>query len=545
MCIVEDVHDWRCAALKHDLRELNILLRPLKTKLIVSRRDLWVVDAVVPISEIGKYDSYAGILFVADKTDPYDALRDYAGINLLVFSDSEDWPERTNCKGLNMLVIGECCDKAAVCARIEEILAMETKTYDLYKVLIETIIQNTIRYKEETLYGTLSEIAGNPLVVLDSSFKPIVVPPQEDALSQERGGINYAELELALKTGKHGIFTDGFGRRFLTAPIKYLDIEYGYMLMYERHIALDCPDDTEFLHMLGSIPAIVMQKGDSSFFDVADNREVFLLRLISREFISQRYIDKMSLIFGLTGTLTCESNYIAVFRVDKGFQENTMAVRLLAKELMQLLNGDLFAIKSDHIILLFSGLPDRPFSQETGQMLNSFLKSKNILAGISKSFSGLTDLFIYYEQAINASLLFERINVKENYIAIQDYMFFDLLLALSGRKILQSFISRKITALMKYDEKHGTNYMVTLRYLLDNGCNTKQTAEKMFIHRNTLLYRQKLIEKISGLNFKDSEDLFNARMSLKIIDFLSKPVRKDDSAQQPSGLRKAGAGRVR
>ena len=66
--------------------------------------------------------------------------------------------------------------------------------------------------------------------------------------------------------------------------------------------------------------------------------------------------------------------------------------------------------------------------------------------------------------------------------------------------------SPALAKLRKYDIDNGTEYYRTLfTYLL---CERNQTltAEKLFLHRNTLIYRVNRIEEIIGTDLKEERE---------------------------------------
>lgn len=74
-------------------------------------------------------------------------------------------------------------------------------------------------------------------------------------------------------------------------------------------------------------------------------------------------------------------------------------------------------------------------------------------------------------------------------------------------------------ALLHSDRTYSTNYILTLRtYLTCNG-NLKKTADDLFIHRNTLVYR---LEKMTDLSGRTMTDLINRvafLTALQVADF--------------------------
>ena len=59
-----------------------------------------------------------------------------------------------------------------------------------------------------------------------------------------------------------------------------------------------------------------------------------------------------------------------------------------------------------------------------------------------------------------------------------------------------------IGILRQYDQKNQTCLLQTLRCYLDNQCNHRMTAEKLFIHRNTLTLRLERITQLTGVQFE-------------------------------------------
>ena len=60
-----------------------------------------------------------------------------------------------------------------------------------------------------------------------------------------------------------------------------------------------------------------------------------------------------------------------------------------------------------------------------------------------------------------------------------------------------------IDLIRKHDLEHETDYLRTLRVYLLNEMNYQKTAEKLFIHKNTVMYRIQRIEELFHLNLKD------------------------------------------
>lgn len=78
--------------------------------------------------------------------------------------------------------------------------------------------------------------------------------------------------------------------------------------------------------------------------------------------------------------------------------------------------------------------------------------------------------------------------------------------------------SEKLLLLKKYDDKNKADLYHTLKVYLELERNILQTSRELFIHRSTLLYRLKRIEKIADIDFEDSRERLILRLSFYILE---------------------------
>ena len=58
--------------------------------------------------------------------------------------------------------------------------------------------------------------------------------------------------------------------------------------------------------------------------------------------------------------------------------------------------------------------------------------------------------------------------------------------------------------------------LATINHLFDNNLNISETARQLFIHRNTLVYRLKRIEKKLGLDIRTFEDAMLFKIAMMV-----------------------------
>lgn len=62
-----------------------------------------------------------------------------------------------------------------------------------------------------------------------------------------------------------------------------------------------------------------------------------------------------------------------------------------------------------------------------------------------------------------------------------------------------------VEPLVRYDRERGSDLVRTLRVYFACGTNASEAADKLFLHRNSMLYRLARIEKLTGADLKNPE----------------------------------------
>ncbi len=80
---------------------------------------------------------------------------------------------------------------------------------------------------------------------------------------------------------------------------------------------------------------------------------------------------------------------------------------------------------------------------------------------------------------------------------------------------LEHYIVNAYHTLNQHDYLNGTEYVLTLKKFLEHACNVTKTAEALFIHRNSVRMRLKLIENLIG-PIDNGQLLFDIYLSDKL-----------------------------
>lgn len=78
--------------------------------------------------------------------------------------------------------------------------------------------------------------------------------------------------------------------------------------------------------------------------------------------------------------------------------------------------------------------------------------------------------------------------------------------------------SRAVMKLRETDDANKTDYFETLKRYLDNGMQQTLTADELFIHRSTLIYRIKKIEEMTGIDLNDADTRLFIQISMRLYE---------------------------
>ena len=158
-------------------------------------------------------------------------------------------------------------------------------------------------------------------------------------------------------------------------------------------------------------------------------------------------------------------------------------------------------------------LPD-----ETRARLEALAKQEYLRIGVSNLFFAPERFARYYAQARRALELSARLAPDELVCLYAGCSFYDLL-STADRSSLGLYCHPALSILSRYDSDSDANLYHTLEAYLASGCSVKATAERLFIHRNSLDYRLARIRELTGLDLADSNVRFQLAMSYRIDHF--------------------------
>lgn len=138
-----------------------------------------------------------------------------------------------------------------------------------------------------------------------------------------------------------------------------------------------------------------------------------------------------------------------------------------------------------------------------------------LVAGISGPAANLSEWPTVYREAVQAMRLGQRLNLNR-LVDFHSLGVFQLLGQIEDIPTVRAFCEQVIGPLVKYDEEHRSSLVQTMDAYFAHHGNISQTAESLFIHRNTLLYRLDRIQELTGQNLNQADMRLAMHLALKL-----------------------------
>lgn len=157
---------------------------------------------------------------------------------------------------------------------------------------------------------------------------------------------------------------------------------------------------------------------------------------------------------------------------------------------------------------------------EIQEILKSNMDNLSVSIGIG---SGYNDLKMMRQSLKEAELAIKYLKCNGYDSKVKKYDeigVYELLFNVSDKSVLESFYNRILEPILENDNKDVTSIQILETYLNEN-CNITSTADKLFLHRNTLKYRIKKIEELLKCDLRNFNNCNKLKMAIEIGKVLS------------------------
>ncbi len=152
------------------------------------------------------------------------------------------------------------------------------------------------------------------------------------------------------------------------------------------------------------------------------------------------------------------------------------------------------------------------------QIWRDLAEDGTLTAGLSECLDRPELAPIGFGQAEQAVELGIRLGRSGQLIDYHELGIYRLLLRIGDIGQLWRFAEEVLGPLISYDAAHGGELVATLSVYLRNQSSPKQSARALRVHPNTVAYRARRIETITGLDLADADDRLLAQVAVTIVE---------------------------
>lgn len=150
---------------------------------------------------------------------------------------------------------------------------------------------------------------------------------------------------------------------------------------------------------------------------------------------------------------------------------------------------------------------------------NNFIDGTRCTFGISMVYEDLRDVKRGYDEAKKVLTLHDAKIAETNFF--EKLGIYRLLLLLKNSEDLETYVLDYLSAVLDYDQKMESNLFETLRvYLACNG-SKKDTADRLFIVRQTLYHRLEKLESLLGVDFMAPSNRLALEVAIMAYQFIN------------------------
>ncbi|ALC82229.1 MULTISPECIES: PucR family transcriptional regulator [Bacillus] len=214
---------------------------------------------------------------------------------------------------------------------------------------------------------------------------------------------------------------------------------------------------------------------------------------------------------------------VVLFRFTKPITEKMEKQLNYLLETTQLVHICLVTIDYNELILLVSPKEEQPLNQikqflrvMEKQMMQRY-NIEHFAMSIGGIYSDISSVHIAYKEALAVLKVKERyLSDAEHLMSFSELGIYQYLDVLAEKRKHNRSPNYPLSQLEKYDNEHHSNLIETLETFIDSDSNVKTAAKQLNVHVNTLNYRLKRIQEITGLDLKNVNEKFSILLEIKI-----------------------------
>ena len=254
----------------------------------------------------------------------------------------------------------------------------------------------------------------------------------------------------------------------------------------------------------------------------AKHQDEFIQELLLNSFPSQEVMNACKRIYGwhfTGGLIAIVINCGADTWNHNGYDLDAF----LSRQIKQLYSPCMYTKLGDQLVFLIepTAQPLPQFIAKLRESLSGLIDgiqreyALSLYVGVGSCKSSLREAFLSYREAQTAERIGQKLQQQFSYY--DDLGIYRLLFQIQDGQSIARFLDKHIRKLKEYDTIHNSEYLLTLKVLIQNDWNLQKSAESLYLHYNTVKNRCYKIGEILSEDLRDPNVKINLAISVKLL----------------------------
>lgn len=145
---------------------------------------------------------------------------------------------------------------------------------------------------------------------------------------------------------------------------------------------------------------------------------------------------------------------------------------------------------------------------------------ENVYCGVGRNTRSVRCLHKSYNLALKAMKLQMRRGIKGEAAIFKEMGVYRTLMAIEDMEIAKEYYNELLEKIVRYDELNKTKYVEFLKIYFKEAGSAANTAEALYMHRNTVNYKLRKIEEILDCDLTDFDTKVELYLALKLSELI-------------------------
>lgn len=306
-------------------------------------------------------------------------------------------------------------------------------------------------------------------------------------------------------------------------PMFYEGTSFGVVYVYENRKPITKLEERLLLQSLQAIPLEISARFSMSEMQKRDFTS-YLFHLFSDPITDLKWEESRAASFGI---LPEDAHAVLYVRFSHTVEDkhalwktqlisgitHTLHLLRLGVHVLET-NGDLIFILDAAQAEAYPKKLDKQILRQVTDICAQYAEKK-VSCGLSSLRSGIVNLINSNRQAKLCVDIAER--TGESALSFSDLGYLRLIYSENPEQEISHFVSEILRELTDADRERNAELLSTLDSYLKNSGNVRQVAKELYTHYNTVFYRLKKIEEMTGRDLNDPDDRFLLELAMRLM----------------------------